>query len=123
MGKFTYGGIIKVEFDDRLLAHLQIVIGAKARRGESFHFTWRDDPSIGDGRTAVWIHPQCSIGYTFYGSRPITVNPAWIEALAATANSVVGLHVIAEPPEHRPAGESGGAPWERMTADIDGAQE
>ncbi len=43
MGKFIYDSTIKVDFDDRLLAHLQVVIGAKLRRGEAFHFTWRDD--------------------------------------------------------------------------------
>ena len=58
MGKFIYDAIVKVDFEDRLLAHLQLVIGAKMRRGESFHFTWKDDPSIGDGRTTVWIHPR-----------------------------------------------------------------
>ncbi len=57
MGKLTYEGTVKVDFDDRTLAHLQLVIGTKLRRGEPFHFTWRDDVSIGDGRTTIWVHP------------------------------------------------------------------
>ena len=69
MGKFIYDSMVKVDFEDRLLAHLQLVIGAKLRRGESFHFTWKDDTSIGDGRTVVWIHPRVSLVYKFYGSR------------------------------------------------------
>ena len=97
MGKFTYDGIVKVDFEDRLLAHLQLVIGAKMRRGESFHFTWKDDVTIGDGRTTVWIHPQCSMVYKFYGSRKPAINPAWIAALMYTANSTSGLHVVPEP--------------------------
>ena len=35
MGKFIYEGTVKVDFDDRLLAHLMVVISAKLRRGES----------------------------------------------------------------------------------------
>ena len=52
MGKLTYESTIKVDFNDRLLAHLQLVNGEKLRRGECFHFSWKDDVSICDGRTA-----------------------------------------------------------------------
>jgi hypothetical protein len=99
MGKFIYDSTIKVDFDDRLLAHLQVVIGAKLRRGEAFHFTWRDDSSIGDGRTMVWLHPRVSLVYKFYGSRRPAINRAWVEALIYTANSPSGLYPVAEPPE------------------------
>jgi len=99
VGKFIYDGLAKVDFEDRLLAHLQMVIGAKMRRGESFHFTWKDDNSIGDGRTTVWIHPRASIVYKFYGSRRPSLNRTWIDALMHNANSVTGLYVVPEPPE------------------------
>lgn len=102
MGKFTYDGIVRVDFEDRLLLHLQLVIGAKLRRGESFHFAWKDDTSIGDGRTIVWLHPRASLVYKYYGSRTPSINMAWIEALTFTANSTMGLHVVPEPPEHPP---------------------
>lgn len=39
MGKFIYNGSVRVEIEDRTLAHLQAVIGRKLRRGEGFHFT------------------------------------------------------------------------------------
>ena len=100
MGKLNYAGLVKVDFEDRLLAHLQMVIGTKLRRGESFHFTWRDDESIGDGRTCIWLHPQIPIIYKFYGSRTPKLNPAWIDALAYAANSPNGLHIVPEPLEH-----------------------
>jgi hypothetical protein len=97
MGKLIYDGTVKVDFDDRTLAHLQLVIGTKLRRGEPFHFTWRDDASIGDGHTTVWVHPRCSLVYKYYGSRMPRLNPAWIDALAFTANSPAGLHLVPEP--------------------------
>ena len=99
VGRFTYDAIVKIDFEDRLLAHLQLVIGAKMRRGESFHFTWKDDTSIGDGRTTVWIHPRVSIVYKFYGSRKPTINRAWVDALLYTANTPVGLYIVPEPAE------------------------
>jgi len=99
MGKFIYDTTVKVDFEDRLLAHLQLVIGAKLRRREAFHFTWKDDKSIGDGRTVVWVHPSVSLVYKFYGSRHPAINRAWIEALMYTANSPTGLYVVPEPAE------------------------
>lgn len=97
VGKFIYEGAVKVDFDDRTLAHVQLVIGNKLRRGESFHFTWRDDKSIGEGRTSIWVHPQASLVYKYYGSRPLRLNRAWTEALMFTANSPTGMHIVPEP--------------------------
>lgn len=99
MGRFTYDSTVKVDFDDRLLAHLQVVIGAKVRRGESFHFTWIDDDSTGDGRTTVWIHPHVPLAYKFFGKRAAVINRQWVEEMMFSANSVSGLHIVPEPPE------------------------
>jgi hypothetical protein len=46
MGKFVYSDTVKVEIEDRALAHLHVVIGTKLRRGEPFYFSWRDDSFI-----------------------------------------------------------------------------
>ena len=97
VGKFIFEGQLKADFEDRLLAHLQVVIGSKLRRGESFHFTWRDDASIGDGRTTIWLHPRSVLVYKYYGSRRVPLNPAWLGALTYTANSPQGLYVVPEP--------------------------
>lgn len=97
MGKFTYDSDIKADFEDRLLAHLQAVIMAKVRRGESFTFTWKDDMSLGGGRTTVYIHPNVSLVFKFHGGRAPQLNPAWLHALTFTANSGRGLYVVPEP--------------------------
>jgi len=99
MGKFIYDGQIRVDFEDRVLAHLQVVITSKLRRDESFTFMWKDDSSIGNGRTMVWLHAGCSLVYKFYGSRMPTLNRAWVEALTRTANAPSGLYVVPEPAE------------------------
>jgi len=99
MGRFIYENNVKVDFEDRLLMHLQTVINTKLRRGEPFHFSWKDDSSTGGGRTTVWVHPQAALVYKFYGSRTPELNRAWLEALMYTANSPTGLYIVPEPAE------------------------
>ncbi|MCS5735132.1 DUF7882 family protein [Herbiconiux daphne] len=99
MGKLTYDSTLSVDFDDRTLAHLQLVIGAKLRRGEAFFFGWKDDPASGDGRTTIWIHPVIPISFKFYGSRQPTINRVWVDQLMLTANSPQGLQLVSEPEE------------------------
>ncbi|KHK98746.1 ATP-dependent DNA ligase [Microbacterium mangrovi] len=97
MGKLTYDKTVKADFEDRALTHLQIVMVNKLRRGEPFMFSWKDDASLGNGRTTIWVHPSVSLVFKFYGSRRPDVNPAWIEALAQTANAQFGLYLVPEP--------------------------
>lgn len=111
MGKFIYEGGPKVEIEDRALTHIQLVITAKLRRGEPFSFTWKEDASIGGGRTTVWIHAGSSIVFKYFGSRQPAVNRAWVEALAFTANSPSGLYLV-----HEPAADAAHAPSEYATA-------
>ena len=96
MGKFIYGSTMTVEFDDRVLGHLQVVIGAKLRRGESCYFSWRDDARTGDGQTVLWLHPSMQLGYKYYGRHPASINTTWVEQLMLTANSPGGLRLVAE---------------------------
>ncbi len=97
MGKFVYEGGVKTEIEDRALTHLQLVITAKLRRGEPFPFSWREDTSVGGGRTTVWIQPGSSLVFKYFGSRQPSINRAWIEALAFTANAPSGLYLVPEP--------------------------
>lgn len=99
MGKFIYEGGPKVEIEDRALTHLQIVVTAKLRRGEPFSFTWKEDNSVGGGRTTVWIHAASSMVFKYHGSRQPSINRAWVDALAFTANSPSGLYLTPEPQE------------------------
>lgn len=99
MGKFVYGSHAPVEFDDRLLTHLQLVMGAKLRRNEAFFFSWRDESESGGGRSSVWVHPSIEVGFKFHGSRSPAVNRAWIDELMASANSSGGLRITPEPKE------------------------
>jgi hypothetical protein len=97
LGKLTYDSTMTVDFDDRVLAHLQVVVAAKLRRGESFVFTWKDDPSVGNGRTTIWLHPTLPLSFKYHDGRMPALNRAWVEALMTTADSSAGLRVVPEP--------------------------
>lgn len=98
MGSLIYGESgIEVQFEDRVLAHLQLVIGAKLRRRESFFFSWKDDPKVGDGRSTVWLDPAIPLYFKYSGSRSPMINREWLDLLIADANSPQGLHLLDEP--------------------------
>lgn len=97
MGKFIFGTTLKIDIDDRVLAHLQTVILSKVRRGEAFSFTWKDDLSTGGGRTTVYIHAHSAMAFKYQGSRHPTLNPAWLHDLSHHAQSRRGLYVCPEP--------------------------
>jgi hypothetical protein len=95
MGSLTVDGIV-VQFEDRVLTHLQIVIVQKLRKGESFLMSWRDADSVGDGRSSAWIHPSLSLYFKFSGSRVPAINRDWLASLMASANGSQGLIVTSE---------------------------
>jgi len=109
MGTMSYSGSV-VEFDDRVLTHLQIVIMQKFRRGESFPMSWMDSMAIGDGRSAMWLTPSTPIFFKFDGSRVPAVDQGWLDRLIKSAESPRGLVVTdadgelirAEGASHRP---------------------
>lgn len=47
----------------------------------------------------MWVQPGSSLVFKYFGSRQPSVNRAWIEALAFTANAPSGLYLVPEPQE------------------------
>ena len=76
-----------IHLEDRALAHLQIVFSDKLRRNEAFHFTWADAPTEGGGRNIIWVHPTMPIYFRYSGSRPPSINRAWLDELEHSANN------------------------------------
>ena len=98
MGSLIYGSAsIEIQFDDRVLAHLQVVMNAKLRRGESFFFAWFDTPAVGDGRSAIWIDSSIPLYFKYSGSRQPALNRAWLEEMVIAAGSNQGLVLTEEP--------------------------
>jgi hypothetical protein len=97
MGAFQYNATTRADIDDRLLLHLQVVIGTKLRRGEAFPFTWKQDRTLGDGRVTVWVSASSTLIYRYSGSRMPALNNGWLEVLMHAANSPAGLYPVREP--------------------------
>lgn len=97
MGTLNYGDSTSAnEFEDRLLAHLQLAIVTKLRRGESFVFSW-DGTDHGSRNNSIWISPTVPIRFTYPAGRRGSINRAWVEALLHTAYSVGGMRIVDEP--------------------------
>lgn len=98
MGTLLYGSPgIDVTFDDRALAHLQIVITAKLRRREGFVFSWTSPSESGSGRSAIWLDPSSTLMFKYFGNRAPAINREWINVLALSSNSPAGLVFTPEP--------------------------
>lgn len=95
MGILHYGGR-ELPLDDRVLAHLQVVIGMKLRRGENFFISWRKADSAGSGRNSVWIDNGIPISCEFDGSRIPSINREWVASLASSAATNYGLQITEE---------------------------
>jgi hypothetical protein len=100
MGSLVYE-TMAIPFEDRLLAHLQIVVVNKLRRGESFVMSWRISADLGSGRGAIWLDPSIPLYFEFEGLRPPAINREWLARLGNSADSSRGLVVV---------GEDGGIP-------------
>jgi hypothetical protein len=78
-------------FDDETLAHLQVVITAKLRRGESFFLSWRDPREVGGGRSAIWIHSAIPLSFHFDSVARPTLDRQLLEEMAVAAIAAGGL--------------------------------
>lgn len=95
MGTLYYG-MHAFNFDDRLLAHLQVIITLKLRRGERFFLSWRGDSSIGRKRASVWIDNGVPLVCEYTGGRAPAINREWVRELSESANSSSGLLITDE---------------------------
>ena len=100
MGRLVYAGAVEsYKIDDRVLAHLELAIGAKFRLGDSFAFTIDGDvvPS-GKGYRVLWMHPSISLQFRYDKERSsIAINPAWVGVLVSSASTEGGLRIVPEP--------------------------
>ncbi|SFR84230.1 hypothetical protein SAMN05428970_2951 [Agromyces sp. CF514] len=93
MGTLVYNGTGSIPIDDRVLAHLQVVIIDKLRRQESFPFSWE----VGGRESTVWFGPSIALEFVYAGNRSPLLNRAWLNQLAAAASSNAGLSALPEP--------------------------
>ena len=92
MGTMTFDGET-VDFEDRVLTHLHVIVMQKFRRGEPLLVSWVDDRAIGGGRSAIWLTPSVPVRFQFAGARVPPIDRTWLHRLAAAADSPEGLLV------------------------------
>ena len=95
MGSIMCDGEV-VEFDDRVMAHVQIVLVQRFRSNEPVLLSWLDPLGQGDGRSSIWLTPNAIVHFKFEGSRSPAINRQWLDALAQAAASGAGLIVTDE---------------------------
>ncbi len=97
MGTIYYGGSASpIRIDDRVLAHLMIVITTKLRRGESFTVSWSHPDDQPTGRSAIWLHPSVPLRFEFEDPDHRELNRQYLTDLANAANTSGGIRLIAE---------------------------
>jgi hypothetical protein len=98
VGTLYYGSArTPIAIDDRLLAHLKVVLTAKLRRNESVLVSW-GELEKGSGRGSVFIHPTCDLIYRFDGSRRPELDHNLLESMSADSMTSRGLVVEASMP-------------------------
>jgi hypothetical protein len=95
VGKLIYN-LTEYPLEDRVLAHLQVIVTMKLRRREVFMVSWRNPLSAGSGRQSVWIDNGVALAFEFEGSKIPSVNREWVEQLATSANTNYGLQLTDE---------------------------
>jgi hypothetical protein len=98
MGMLFYASNVHspIEIEDRALAHLHVVIGAKLRLQQGFFFSWVDGVESGGGRSTIWLHHAIQLRFVFMDQRRHELNREWLAKLAVSANSQAGLEFIRE---------------------------
>jgi len=92
MGRLNYGARgLRIEIDDRLLAHIQALIVSKLRRREPFILGWVESPGAGSGRKAVWVNETLELTFEYAGSKPIPIDRDVLDDMVRRASSNSGL--------------------------------
>ncbi|AWB85726.1 hypothetical protein [Mycetocola zhujimingii] len=104
LGSLVYGFGETYEFEDRLLAHLKVVIGSKLRRREGFYLSWPLDPDQELGRTSLWLSPAIPLQFHFSADESPTLNKHWLESMMSSSYGPLGLTITEEPEDTSRAG-------------------
>ena len=108
MGALRYDGT-EVEFEDRVLAHLQVVIVQRFLQKRSCLMSWREGVHSGHGRSSIWLAPDIPLGFRYQTSDTPPMDEEWLLSLGKSAESPTGLVVASRDGtliESGPAGES-----------------
>lgn len=97
MAKLFYGTTPEpITIDNRMLAHVKVVVATKLRRGESFTLSWTHGPDEPVGRSTVWLQPAIPLRFVFDSEQPESLDQDLLKRMANDANSSRGLSLDIE---------------------------
>ncbi|MCY1716326.1 MULTISPECIES: hypothetical protein [unclassified Microbacterium] len=103
MAKLYYGTTTEpIRIDDRMLAHVKVVVATKLRRGESFTLSWVHGADEPVGRSTIWLQPSIPLRFVFDSEQPEALDQNLLKRMANDANSSRGLSLdiaLEEPAE------------------------
>lgn len=95
MGTLKYGRPQRnYQVDDRMLAHLAVVLIKKLRGDEAFWFSI----STADGPVVLCMSGKVPLRFEFVDSRSISINRDWVHAIEQSAHDPLGFRAVDEPP-------------------------
>lgn len=94
MGIFQCGDVA-LSFEDRALAHLQVVITGKLRRHEPLLLTHANTSE--NSRVTVWVHPACVVSFRYDQAAMPDLSRDWVRVLEAHLEKAGSLQLLEEP--------------------------
>lgn len=93
MGRLIYRDRASFDIDDRILAHLRIVVMNKLRRNEGFMLQLPVNEGV--RQASLWIHASNALVMQFYGGREPTIDRALVDQMMHDASGADGLTLTA----------------------------
>jgi hypothetical protein len=94
MGKLVYGAIQReITIEDRLLAHLEVVILSRLRRNNAFALRWVERAEVGDGRRTVWVHQDSDLYFEYDDAEQAELDRELLDRLAKAADTNTGINL------------------------------
>jgi len=97
MGTLVHGyRVAGYDIEDRKLSHIQMLVGMKLSRGESFYLSWQRPPREGSGRVSVWVSTFTPLQFRFLSRRHPEINREWLEYMMVSSFGPRGVIVVDE---------------------------
>ena len=93
MGRLIYRDRASFDIDDRILAHLRLVVVNKLRRNEGFMLQLPVNEGV--RQASLWIHASNALVMQFYGGREPVIDRELVDQMMHDASGADGLTLTA----------------------------
>jgi hypothetical protein len=94
VGRLAYGAIPRtISIDDRLLAHIEVVVLSRLRRNNAFALRWTEAGGEQPGRRTIWIHQGTDLCFEYDAAEQGELDRELLDQLAKAADSNGGINL------------------------------